>query len=91
MTYEQTWGDKMMDKLIPLFFIGIIICVIVGFAASIDHYRDSSTTISIQPDERYLFTTKQVDSHTILIVSNRYDDKSFQVLNLGENIVKVEQ
>jgi hypothetical protein len=84
MTYEQTWGDKIMDKLIPIFLIGIIICVIVGFAASVDHYRDSSTTISIQPDERYLFTTKQVGSHEILIVSNRYDDKYFEVVDLGE-------
>ena len=91
MTYEQTWGEKMMDKLIPLFFIGIIICVIVGFAASVDHYRRSSTVVSIQPDERYLFTTKQVDSHTILIVSNRYDDKSFEVVDLGESTVRVEQ
>jgi hypothetical protein len=89
MTYEQTWGDKMMDKLIPIFLIGIIICIIIGFGASVSHYKESSAIISIEPDAQYLFTTKQVGSHEILIVSNRYDDKSFEVIDLGE--IKVEK
>jgi hypothetical protein len=87
--YEIGWGEKVMDKLVPVFFIGVIICIIVGFAASFDHYKKSATMTTIQLDEKYLFTTKQVGSHDILIVSHRYDDKYFEVIDLGE--IKVEK
>ena len=82
--YEQTWDEKVMGVLMPIFLIGIFTTIVIGFAVSISHYRYSSAITSIEPDKEYLFTTKQVDSHTILIVSNRYDDRSFEVVDLGK-------
>ncbi len=80
--------ESFFDSFFPILGIIFVIVLALVIIGSIGYTHDRYDLKNIDVDKTYFFNTKVVDSHTILLVSERFDDKSFQVIDLGE--VKVE-
>jgi hypothetical protein len=83
--------DDIIDYVFPTLGAILGVFIIVVGIGSCGHYNQRYNMKEVNIDREYFFTTKQVGSHEILIVSHRYDDKSFQIVDLGESTVKAEQ
>ena len=87
--------DDVVDSFAAILGIGfvsiLILLIIIGCIGCFGQYNERHNMKELNFDKDYLFTTKMVEGHNVLIISNRYDDKSFQVLDLGEiNVKKLE-
>jgi hypothetical protein len=83
--------DTFLDWFFPAVVVCFILAVPIIVIGSIGYHNERYNMTELNSDREYFFTTKQVEGHNILIVSNRYDDKSFEVIDLGESTVKAEK
>lgn len=76
--------ETFVNGLFSVFCIGFIIFALLTVLGSFLYYSERSSMEGIDIDKEYFFTTKVVDSHKILIVSDRYNSKNFEAIDLGK-------